>query len=43
MGNALCTAGYDSHGGFKQADGTFNEVVIFDVNQILPCYVVYFR
>ena len=38
-----CSPGYDSHGGFKQDDGSFNEVVIFDQDQILPCYVVYFQ
>ena len=43
MGNALCTQGYDSHGGFKQPDGHFQEVVIFDTNQILPHYVVHFK
>ena len=43
MGTALCTPGYDSHGGYKQPDGHFNEVVIFNPNQILPYYVIHFK
>ena len=43
MSNDKCSPGYDSNGGFKQEDGSFNEVVIFDQDQILPCYVVYFQ
>ena len=43
MGNALCTPGYDSHGGYKQQDGYFKEIVIFNQDQILPYYVIHFR
>ena len=43
MHSGGCTARYDSHGGFKQADGHFQEVVIFDTDQILPYYVIYFK
>ena len=43
MGSALCTQGFDSHGGFKQRDGSFNEVVIFNTDQILPHYVIHFQ
>uniref|UniRef100_A0A7M6DR67 Poly [ADP-ribose] polymerase n=2 Tax=Clytia hemisphaerica TaxID=252671 RepID=A0A7M6DR67_9CNID len=39
----LCTEGYDSHGAFKNDDDTFQEVVIFDTEQILPCYVIHFK
>jgi len=38
-----CEQGYDSHGAFPQTDGTFNEIVIFNLDQILPSYVIYFK
>ena len=44
MGSAKCEPGYDSHGGIKQkAEGTFDEIVIFDTDQILPMYVIHFK
>lgn len=43
MKATLCTPGYDSHGGYKTYDGHFEEIVIFNQDQILPCYVIYFR
>ena len=33
--------GYDSHGGVARGDGTFAEIVIFNTDQILPCYVIH--
>lgn len=37
--------GYDSHGGFPLKDGSggYKEIVIFNRDQILPCYVIYFE
>ena len=32
--------GYDSHGGVPAGD-RFSEIVIFNTDQILPCYVIY--
>ena len=43
MGSARCTQGYDSHGGFKQPDGHYQEIVIFNTDQILPYYVIHFK
>ena len=43
MGSSKCTEGYDSHGGFKKQEGTFDEIVIFNTNQILPMYVIHFK
>lgn len=43
MSSESCTQGFDSHGGFKQEDDSFNEIIIFDQDQILPCYVIYFK
>ena len=45
-GNRKCTPGYDSHGGFKRTEGTYetyDEIVIFEPDQILPCYVIYIK
>lgn len=42
MKATLCTPGYDSHGGYKTRDGHFQEIVIFEQDQILPYYVIHF-
>lgn len=36
--------GYDSHGGLPLNDGSgqYREIVIFNTDQILPCYVLHF-
>ena len=43
MSNRKCETGFDSHGGFKQSDDTFHEIVIFNSDQILPMYVLHFK
>jgi len=34
--------GYDSHRACKDQKGRGHELVIFDVDQVLPCYLVHF-
>ena len=34
------TSGYDSHGAHPTSDGNFQIIVIFNNDQILPCYVI---
>ena len=33
-------SGYDSHGALTTSDGNFKIIVIFDKDQILPCYLI---
>jgi len=36
-------SGYDSHGKFNERNNSFEEIAIFDNDQILPCYVIHFK
>lgn len=40
MIGARCMSGYDSHGFQRDHDGRYKELVIFNADQILPCYVI---
>jgi len=42
LGQSL-QAGYDSHRHMADAEGRGKELVIFDVDQILPCYVINYK
>ena len=43
MLGANLMAGYDSHRARKDTEGRGHELVIFDVDQILPRYVIHFQ
>lgn len=40
MVGASCMPGYDSHGFDRDHNGRYKELVIFNSDQILPCYVI---
>jgi len=42
LGQSLQT-GFDSHRFGPDAEGRGNELVIFDADQILPCYVINYK